>query len=422
MKNYYTKFLFFSALSMLFLSSCTKDNDDVNEMPELGKKEFVGSSNCKSCHSEKYGDWESSGHPYKFNVIENGEEPAYQDVVQNFQNDWMAGLGNGTHSWDDIAGVIGGFGWKARFVGKDGHIIGTGGSSLSTGLGHNQINFFDGEMLGWSNYETANTNKIYNYSCFKCHTTGPVEEGTWLEGVDGLGDFSEGGIGCESCHGPGSHHIDDPTKDNIDRVYEFAHTDNSLGGLEVDGVVQTPDEFSDDVNFMCGTCHNRGYTNKIDAKGGFVKHHEQWDELVSGPHKNAGVSCTTCHDPHKRTIWNGDAIVKNCTQCHTDQVNKVNHSGATSCLDCHMPYADKSGAKRGESGFEGDVRSHIFSITVDANSMFNEDGSAVKNDAERAASLDLERVCLGCHNRDANDAIPNKTLQQALAAAKDMHK
>ena len=61
-------------------------------------------------------------------------------------------------------------------------------------------------------------------------------------------------------------------------------------------------------------------------------------------------------------------------------------------------------------------------ITVDAESMFTEDGSAVRDDSERPASLSPAYVCLGCHNDDPNDRIPDKTLEQAIAAAKDMHK
>ncbi len=87
-----------------------------------------------------------------------------------------------------------------------------------------------------------------------------------------------------------------------------------------------------------------------------------------------------------------------------------------------MPFAAKSGAKVGESGFKGDVRSHLVKITVDNASMFTEDGKWVKDDSERAASLSPAYSCLGCHNDDPNDAIPDKTLEEAVAGAKDMHK
>jgi type IX secretion system substrate protein/cytochrome c554/c'-like protein len=381
---------------------------------------FVGSDACSGCHAPKYNEWVNSGHPYKFSIIENNEPPFYPPEAVNFEDTWITNLGDGTHTWADIAGVIGGYGWKARFVGKDGHLIGTAGSAYSPGVGHNQFNFYGGEDHGWADYHPGDV-KIYNYSCFKCHTTGGDTTGTWLAGVEGLGNFTEGGIGCESCHGPGSDHIVSMSADDIDKVYEFAHMDNSMGGLETNGVIQTPNPNGNDVNFLCGTCHNRDYKNPINASGGFIKHHEQWDEFTFTGHMENGMSCLTCHEPHKRTIWDGDGVIAQCATCHAEEVETTNHSGNTTCIDCHMPFAAKSGTKRGESGFVGDVRSHLMKITVKDESMFIEDGSFVRNDDEREASLSLEYTCLGCHNNDPNDNIPDKTLAEALAAAEDMH-
>ncbi|MCF6342899.1 MAG: cytochrome c family protein, partial [Bacteroidales bacterium] len=231
---------------------------------------FAGSDACKLCHLDKYDNWAASGHPYKFNVIVDNQPPVYPPEAINFEDQWMDSLGDGSHDWSQIAGVIGGYGWKARFVGLDGHLVGTSGAVSSDGVGHNQFNFFGGVDYGWVDYH-PNDVKIYNYSCFKCHTTGGDTTGSWLAGVDGLGTFTEGGIGCESCHGPGSDHVADPTTSNIDRVYEFAHQDNSLGGLSINGEVQTPNPDGNDVNFLCGTCHNRDYKAQINASGGFVK-------------------------------------------------------------------------------------------------------------------------------------------------------
>ena len=381
---------------------------------------FVGSDACSGCHAQKFNPWVNSGHPYKFSVIENNQPPFYPPEAINFEDTWMTNLGDGSHTWEDIGGVIGGYGWKARFVGKDGHIVGTAGSAYSTGMGHNQFNFYGGEDHGWVDYHPGDV-KIYNYSCFKCHTTGGDTTGSWLAGVDNLGTFSEGGIGCESCHGPGSAHIAAPSSSNIDKVYEFAHLDNSIGGLQVGDDIQLPNSSGNDVNFLCGTCHNRDYKNPINASGGFIKHHEQWDEFTVTGHYANGKTCITCHDPHERTIWDGDGVILACATCHADQVTTTNHSGNATCIDCHMPFAAKSGTKRGESGFVGDVRSHLMKITVDTASMFTADGSWVRDDEEREASLSPAYSCLGCHNNDPGDNIPDKTLEQAVAAAKDMH-
>lgn len=386
----------------------------------INAQDWVGSDACQLCHSEKYNTWIASGHPYKFTVIQNGQPPVYPPEAINFQSDWMPNLVDGTLSWTDIAGVIGGYGWKARFVGQDGHVIGTAGSAYSPGYGHNQINFYGGENYGWVDYH-ATTETIYNYSCFKCHTTGGTTDGTWLQAVEGLGNFTEQGIGCESCHGPGGDHVAAPSASNIDKVYEFAHLDNSIGGLDINGVVQTPDPNGNDVNFLCGTCHNRSYTSPINSSGGFIKHHEQWDEFVATSHFDNDMDCSTCHDPHKRVIWDGDGITMTCGTCHSEQVTVTDHSAGATCIDCHMPFAAKSGTTRGMSGFKGDVRSHLMKIIPDTASMFTPDGTVVRDDDERPAALSPAYACLGCHNDDPNDNIPDKTLEEAVAGAMGMH-
>ena len=387
----------------------------------LFAQEYVGSQACALCHAPQHNDWTASGHPYKFSVIENNQAPTYPAFVDNFQDTWIANLGDGSHAWGDVAGVIGGFGWKSRFVGTDGHIIGTAGSAFSTGLGHNQFNFIGGEDHGWVNYLSGDV-KQYNYGCFKCHTTGGNTDGTWLDGVDGLGTFAEGGVGCEACHGPGSHHAQTGgDKQYIDKVYEYAHLDNSLGGLVLNGAVVTPDAGGDDVNFLCGTCHNRDYTDPINSSGGFIKHHEQWDEFVATKHFDTGFNCSTCHDPHKRVLWEGDGISITCETCHTDQAATINHASGVTCIDCHMPFAAKSGTTRGASGYKADIRSHLFAIKTTTESMFTDDGSAVKDDDDRSAALSPHFACMGCHNDDPNDAIPDKTIEVAALGAAGMH-
>src|SRR5210317_1254143 len=119
------KLLLFISI-LMFLAGSSND---------LLSQTFVGSEACKNCHSSKYNTWIQSGHPYKFTVIENGQPPVYPPEAVNFQGQWMDSLADGTLDWTQIAGVIGGYGWKARFVGMDGHIVGTAGAVSADGYG-----------------------------------------------------------------------------------------------------------------------------------------------------------------------------------------------------------------------------------------------------------------------------------------------
>ena len=161
---------------------------EVPEEPPLTLA-YVGSEGCGYCHTERYGELRRSGHPYKLNRVVDGQPPVYPfSEVPSPPN----GL-----SWDDISYVIGGFGWKARFIGLDGYIITEGGN--------NQFNLATGE---WVDYHTDEKKP---YDCGRCHTTGYQADGH-QDGLEGInGQWAEPGIGCEACHGPGSLHARSPT-------------------------------------------------------------------------------------------------------------------------------------------------------------------------------------------------------------------
>lgn len=151
----------------------------------------------------------------------------------------------------------------------------------------------------------------------------------------------------------------------------------------------------DSSSAQCGTCHIRGAAEEIPASGGFIRHHEQYNELMASPHKS--FDCVTCHDPHQKAEF---SIKADCTTCHGDvnseftgsQMQKV---GVT-CTDCHMPMATKSAKPLGP--YKGDVKTHLFRITTDgAASMFTEDGGQAKD------FTTLDFACLQCHqDKDTN--------------------
>ena len=242
-----------------------------------GAKDYVGHDTCKLCHSGVYDEYIQSGHSYKLNKVENGEPPAYPfSEVPNTPDGY---------TWDDITYVIGGYGWKARFLDKDGYII-TGDAV--------QYNI---ATKGWSGYHADEAPGTKPYNCGACHTTGwqTTEEngGKKQDDLEGMaGTFASPGVTCEACHGPGSDHASSRKKEDITR---------------------------DTTKEQCGTCHFRDPDHRILASGGLIRHHEQYDELVNSPHRSH--ECITCHEPHLSTKYSlgGLKDQPNCTTCHSGQ-------------------------------------------------------------------------------------------------------
>jgi hypothetical protein len=76
---------------------------------------YVGSERCATCHSSAHQDEAKSGHPNKLRKVIDGQPPKYpfSEVPSPPEG----------YTWQDITYVIGGYGWKARFLDKKGYII-----------------------------------------------------------------------------------------------------------------------------------------------------------------------------------------------------------------------------------------------------------------------------------------------------------
>ncbi len=119
--------------------------------------------------------------------------------------------------------------------------------------------------------------------------------------------------GCESCHGPGSLHVDG--EGDTEKILRYASE-----GLE-------PEE----VAGVCTQCHNAGP-------------HLGW---AGSAHSEHEVACTTCHRVHrnrnKKLLSEKEQML--CAQCHRDieaQSYFMSHhpikEGKMGCSDCHNPH------------------------------------------------------------------------------------
>ncbi len=314
---------------------------------------YAGPSTCAQCHVTQYGDYRASSHPKKLRPAAEARA-AGLPLPEGYQ-------------WSDISYVIGGDRWKARYMDAQGYIVTSTGSDRSR-PGANQYNLASGR---WVDYHAGEKKP---YDCGGCHTTGYSAEGH-QDGLPGIvGTWALPGITCEACHGPGAAHVKAPGKANI-------KIDTSPSA--------------------CGQCHVRGSADAIPASGGFIRHHEQYNEYLAGPHAGK-IVCTTCHDPHKRAEV---SIRLGCDGCHAQAASAYEGSAkqraGVTCVDCHMPPAGKSAESSGK--YQGDVKSHITKISIGPDdSMFSADGKLA------TGKLTVDFACLRCHaGRDMEWARSN---------------
>ena len=324
--------------------------------------EYIGSAKCGDCHKDTYDTFMKSGHPWKLNSVVDGEPPKYPFTdVPNPPEGW---------TWNDISYVIGGYNWKARFIDKNGYIItDKPGATVSDTTYLNQYNFANlvvGKEAGWVSYHPGEVQ--LKYDCGTCHTTGyrPTGHQDNMEGI--VGTWAEPGIQCEACHGPGGLHASNPygIEMNVDRDPE-----------------------------LCGKCHRRGDVTTVDAKGGFVEHHEQYEELYQSKHVT--LDCVICHDPHKGVVQlrqsKEPTTRTQCVNCHFKEgqyQKNPKHEGYVDCVDCHMPRIVKT-AWGDAAKFTGDIRTHLMAIDPTQVGQFSEDGKTAKS------QIALDFACKSCH-------------------------
>jgi len=168
---------------------------------------------------------------------------------------------------------------------------------------------------------------------------------------------------------------------------------------------------------LCGECHLRGSPEAVDASGGFIKHHEQYEELFQSKH--IVLKCVTCHDPHVGVVALRQAEEQTtrtqCENCHFEQAKYQDsevHPAVAECIDCHMPRVSKSATGNAEM-FTGDIRTHMMAIDPDQVGQFTEDGSVA------LSQLSLDFACRHCHI-EGGSATP-KTDDELIEKATGYH-
>ncbi|MEN8174724.1 MAG: multiheme c-type cytochrome [Pseudomonadota bacterium] len=387
--------------SFLFLGNVVWAEERLDTKKLISQpKAYVGSKVCRNCHLEHYDSWKRTLHSRMLQDARANQDVFITEIDPEVIRADLAKIEkklkvpvSEVHipKIEEIHYTIGSQ-WKQRYlIEKDGMLY----------IAPIQ---FNAETGRWVNYHDHDWEKRpWLKKCGGCHATGVDLDNN---------RFTEPGVGCEACHGPGSHHAALPKTE----IFEKRETIVNPGKLTAGVAVQ-----------ICGSCHNRGKSTKVEGAGwpvgyrpgkaltayydstsyesGDVKHvyanefskghHQQYIDWQQSAHYREGVTCNSCHFVHQL----GNPVVrgqtreasgdKTCLNCHT-MVNSVGahaiHSSAK-CVACHMPRI----AKSAESG---DIHSHVFVALLPKDTLKNPD---------------IPNSCQTCHKHKDEDL---KDLQQ----------
>jgi predicted CXXCH cytochrome family protein len=287
-----------------------------------GAEGYIGSARCNGCHEDKYGTWQHTLHA---KLVQNPTQDPSAVVGDFMQADPAL-----TFGLTDVAYTLGSR-WSQLYL---------------TQTVSNTFTILPAQWIvatgEWKPYHPEDwSTRDWRQECGSCHTTG-LETQNWT--------FTEFGVGCESCHGPGRAHAADP-----ENVKPFADIDDQVcGACHSRG--QSPDGHPFPATYRPGDslADHFSFATSEDAvwPDGSAKLHEQqyMDWILGNKMADSGkINCTTCHAVHDTGAATGQ-IVKPvnelCLDCHAQQGALIQHTPFHEaamqkqeffCTDCHMP-------------------------------------------------------------------------------------
>lgn len=322
----------------------------------IASAHYAGSQSCAKCHADIYVRWKKT--PMANVVRDPREHP--EALIPDLATDTVAKF-----TLNDVAFVYGSL-WKQRYFTK----VGDDYFPLAAQ--------WEIKNRKWSKYfvrEGADWWAQYYPPDNMQRPTGPTCDGCHSVGYDiHTKKPAEWNVGCERCHGPGSEHVEHPTRAN---VFNPAHasyvaaSDSCIQCHSQGRPLTAPIEgkyYDWPVGYDVGKRlqdywrleeHTLGSTDfYYFADGTAHKNRMQGNDFVQSVMYRRGITCFSCHDVHgtsnyAQLIKPADGL---CLDCHgplspngprsstlEEHTHHKKGSTGSQCVACHMPQIESEG-------------------------------------------------------------------------------
>ncbi len=355
-----------------------------------GATRYVGAQSCATCHAPQFAAWKGSHHEQAMQHADestvlgdfNDASFAYNGVTSHFfkrAGRWLVNTDGADGSLQDFEvkytfGVyplqqylveFPGGRMQALALSWDARPAAEGGQRWFHQYPNEKISHAD--ELHWTKLS-----QNWNYMCAECHTT-DLKKNFDLAANAFQTRWSEIGVSCEACHGPGSAHIEwakapqsgmaASDKRLLNHLDERRGVSWAIVGESKVAKRSQPRTTSREID-TCARCHSRRSTLTEDYQHGKPLMDSHLPALLTPPlfypdgqirqedfeyasfqqsrMHDKGVTCTDCHDPHTQKLRSsGNAM---CLSCHrSDQYAATKHhhhsegGAGAQCSSCHMP-------------------------------------------------------------------------------------
>lgn len=320
--------------------------------------EYVGSAACQSCHEETYQRWKETR---MANVVRDPK--VHPDaVLPDFSKpDPLL-----TFSLESVA-LVYGSGWKQRYFQKVGDDFYPYPAQWDV-INETWRRYHVEENTDWwvPFYPDPGDNSQ--------RPTGPLCDGCHSVNYNILTKTpAEWNVGCESCHGAGSVHVESPLQSNILNPARMNYVEAN------DTCIQCHSQGQPLANPFNGTYYDWPVGFRVGlklanfwkleehqlgeqsfthfAEGSAHKNRMQGNDYIQSLMYDRGVTCSSCHDAHGT---NNPAMLRQpvnevCQTCHgpntqngphADSLQAHTHhevgSAGSECVSCHMPKIAKT--------------------------------------------------------------------------------